>query len=225
MGKITYDPRPQDMIQAGERLRAQRLRQGLTLEEVAKATKIRASFLSAIEKGEYRKLPEKTYAHGFVSNYAEFLGLPKQEILALFRREFDERKLYKVLPEGLTKGEDFSFRTFKLQQTALSIFLIFFILLGYFLFQYRYLVLNPPLEVISPKEGAAISSRVVVVSGTTDPNATVYVNNQPVSLNGDGSFRKRIDLFPGRGTIFIKVVNRFGKETTIIRHVEVKPGS
>ena len=73
------------MVHVGEKLSEERIRRGLTLEEVAKATKIRASFLQAIEKGEYKKLPSGTYVHGFVRNYAKFLGLPEYEILSLFK--------------------------------------------------------------------------------------------------------------------------------------------
>ena len=80
------------MIRAGEKLREERLKKHLTLEEVSRATKIKESFLLAIEKGEYKKLPPATYAQGFVRNYAGFLGMPEQEILAIFRREYDEEE-------------------------------------------------------------------------------------------------------------------------------------
>ena len=87
------------MIRAGQKLRDERQRRGLTLSEISNATKIKVEFLSAIEKGEYEKLPSASYAHGFVGNYAKFLDFEEEEILALFRREFDGKKVYKVLPE------------------------------------------------------------------------------------------------------------------------------
>ncbi|MGH2637780.1 MAG: helix-turn-helix domain-containing protein, partial [Rhabdochlamydiaceae bacterium] len=71
------------------------------MEEIAAAIKIRPEFLSAIEKGDYQHLPSPAYASGFVTNYAAYLGFPKRETLALFRREFDEQKAYKVLPRGM----------------------------------------------------------------------------------------------------------------------------
>lgn len=213
------------MIRAGQKLHEARLKKGLTLSEVSMATKIKAVFLLAIEKGEYQKLPEKTYAQGFVRNYAEFLGLPKNEILALFRREFDEKKIYKVLPEGLVKREDFSLRGVKLQQTTIVVVCIFILLIAYILLQYRYVFLNPPLEIISPKEGISISSQTATIFGKTDPNATLYVNGDPVTLEKDGSFKKTLDLFSGKATITVKAVNRFGKETVLKRQIEIIPGS
>lgn len=213
------------MIQAGQKLHEARLKKGLTLSEVSMTTKIKAVFLLAIEKGEYQKLPEKTYAQGFVRNYAEFLGLPKNEILALFRREFDEKKIYKVLPEGLVKREDFSLHGVKLQQTAIVIVCIFILLAAYILLQYRYVFLNPPLEIISPKEGTSIPSQTATIFGRTDPNATLYVNSDPVTLEKDGSFKKTLDLFSGKTTITVKSVNRFGKETVLKRQIEIIPAS
>ncbi|MCL5970461.1 MAG: helix-turn-helix domain-containing protein [Patescibacteria group bacterium] len=210
------------MIRVGSKLKEERIRKKISLEEVAKAIKIRPSFLSAIEKGDYQKLPSSAYAVGFVRNYASFLGLPEKEILALFRREFDEEKYFKVLPEGLYKKEDFPIKRIKFQQTILVVFLIFLALLAYILFQYRYAIINPPLSLDLPKENSVISSKSVTVAGTTDSNATLYVNNSSVSLDKDGKFKKELDLFPGKSTIKIKAVNRFGKQTEIERRIEVK---
>ena len=102
------------------------------------------------------------------------------------------------------------------------IILLAIILLGYIFFQYRYAIISPPLEVLAPTEGAVVSSRKIVVSGKTDPNATVFVNNDNVSLDSDGIFKKSINVFPGKTIIRVKAINYFGKEKIIERHIEVK---
>ena len=94
------------MIKAGERLKEVRLARDLTLEDVEKSTKIKTSYLEFIENGQYDKLPSVSYAQGFVRNYADFLGLPEKEIMAIFRREFDEEKAYRVLPKGFDKKQE-----------------------------------------------------------------------------------------------------------------------
>ena len=209
------------MIRAGQKLREQRIIKGLTLEQVSLATKIRASYLLAIEKGEYQKLPASTYIHGFVRNYAKYLGLPEREILAIFRREFDEDRAFAVLPKGLVR-EDFPIRRIRLADTAKIIILLAIVLLGYILFQYRFAIISPPLEISSPLDEAVISSRTIVVSGKTDPNATVFVNNDNVSLDSDGNFKKTINVFAGKTTVVVKAINYFGKERIIERHIEIK---
>ena len=213
------------MIKVGQKFQEARLQKGLTLGEISQSTKIKVSFLEAIEKGEYEKLPSVTYAQGFVRNYARFLNMPEKETLALFRREFDEEKAIKVLPLGFSKTKDFSLSRFKSKQSLFLVFLVLLILLGYILFQYRGALFNPSISLSSPAENAVISSSVVNVVGKTDSNATVFVDNFSVSVDNNGVFTKVINVFPGKATITVKVVNRFGKETILKRDIEIKPGS
>ena len=210
------------MINLGEKLHEERTKQGLSLEEVAKATKIRVSFLSAIEKGEYHKLPSSTYAHGFVRNYVQFLGLPEKETLALFRREYGLEKDVRVLPEGLSKREDFPLRKIKFGQTIGIVLFLFVALLTYIAFQYRYALFSPPLEIVTPKENAIVMSQEIEVVGKTDSNSTVAVNGDPVSIDTKGYFKKTINVFLGKTTIIVKAVSGFGKEKTLLRHIEVR---
>lgn len=209
------------MVRAGERLREERLRKKLTLSDVEKAIRIKSSFLAAIERGDYSKLPSSAYAQGFVRNYAEYLGLPTRQILAVFRREFDERKEYKVLPESLARGETLATRHFRIRRRMLFVVALIVFFVGFLIYQFRFAFLNPPLTVESPKE-RSVASQQVAVEGTTDPNATVSVNGQVVSLNPQGRFSKSIAAFDGPLTIVVKAKSRFGKETTVERHVEVK---
>lgn len=209
------------MVRAGERLREERLKKKLTLSDVEKAIRIKSSFLAAIERGEYAKLPSSAYAQGFVRNYAEYLGLPTRQILALFRREFDERKEYKVLPESLSKNETLSGRHLRIQRRVLVVAALLLLLVGFLLYQFRFAIFNPPLTINSPKESSVLSQNVVV-TGSTDPNATVTINGQVVSLNTQGEFSKSIAAFDGPLTVVVKAKSRFGKETTVERHVEVR---
>ena len=210
------------MIKAGQRLHDERKKKGLTLDQVADATKIREEFLAAIEKGEYDKLPSPSYAKGFVRSYTRFLELPEKETLALFRREFAGDEDYDVLPEGLSGKKEVPIRKFKIRQAFLLGIIIFLLLISYIFFQYRYAFINPPLDIDSPKEMANLSSSTVTVTGKTDPAATVYIEDTAVPVNDDGSFKKEVVEFPGKTTITIKVVNRFGRQTTIERHIVVK---
>ena len=211
------------MIRIGQRLKDARLAKGLSLEDVSRFTKIRSSFLTAIEKGEYNKLPSSSYATGFVQNYAEFLGLPKREITALFRREFDGEKIYKVLPEGFIKEEQLGKRSFKVHQAIVPVILLLVLLVGFLLYQYRASFLNPPLNVIVPKEGIKVNNPDIVVVGSTDPNVTLTINSTPVAVDDDGRFSKNTTLFPGKSVITIRALNKFGKETVVLRHLTVSP--
>ena len=205
----------------GQRLQDERKRRNLTLEEVAAAIKIRSEFLSAIEKGAYDRLPSPAYAQGFVSNYGVFLGFSKRETLALFRREFDEQKAYKVLPKGMVEQEKFHHKTFRMQRTTISIIAILIFLVVYLAFQYRSVFFGPPLSVDSPNAGSTVHQDVQV-KGSTDPTAVVAVNGDIVSVDENGNFVKNVTLLPGKSDIQVVAKNREGKTTTLDRLVNVK---
>ena len=48
---------------------------GISLTDIAESTNIKIHFLSALENGEYRKLPGRAYAIGFLMEYAKYIGL------------------------------------------------------------------------------------------------------------------------------------------------------
>ncbi len=210
------------MVHVGEKFHEERVRKGLSLEEVSRATKIRSSFLLAIEKGEYKKLPQGAYAYGYVRNYARFLGLSEREILALFKREYEEEKFVKVLPDGFARQDNFSFSKFKIAQALKVTLLIFVVLLVYIVFQYRSAIFNPSLNVSMPTENSIVSSQAVTVIDKTDPNVTVFINSDPAVLDKNGNFKKIINVFPGKAKIIIKSINKFNRTTVVERSVEIK---
>lgn len=71
----------------GEILRKERERQRMTIQEIEDGTSIRASYIEAIESGEYDKMPGRVYAKGFIKNYANFLNLNGEEIVKQFMAE------------------------------------------------------------------------------------------------------------------------------------------
>ncbi len=65
----------------GEQLRKARLERKLSLDEVARATHIRAHYLAALEKNDFASLPSPAQARGFLRAYAGFLKLDAEEML------------------------------------------------------------------------------------------------------------------------------------------------
>jgi cytoskeleton protein RodZ len=64
----------------GEKLKAERERRTLSLDEIAIRTRIPMRHLEAIEKSEYEKLPGSTYAIGFTRSYARALDMDDAKI-------------------------------------------------------------------------------------------------------------------------------------------------
>lgn len=79
----TFDS--EDHISAGQMLRKIRMDKGVTLDEVARTTRITKTYLLALEEDAYEKLPSEAYARGFLRIYSNFLGLPDDEIMSLYQ--------------------------------------------------------------------------------------------------------------------------------------------
>jgi len=71
----------------GEKLRAAREAQGLTIDEIANSTRIPKRHLTMIENGGYDGLPAPTYSAGFIKSWARRLGLDGQALADQFRVE------------------------------------------------------------------------------------------------------------------------------------------
>jgi cytoskeleton protein RodZ len=68
----------------GERLRSARQALGLSLEEIENVTRIRRSFLVALEQETFDVLPGPAYVRGFLRTYAAYLGIPPAELVELY---------------------------------------------------------------------------------------------------------------------------------------------
>jgi hypothetical protein len=86
--RAAADPEPS----LPERLYAARERKGVDLYRAERDTKIRARYLGALERGDYKELPGAVYTKGFLRNYAMYLGLDPDEVLHQWRKERGEVK-------------------------------------------------------------------------------------------------------------------------------------
>jgi cytoskeletal protein RodZ len=70
----------------GQWLKARREARGLSLDEVAEATKIQPETIKAIEAGTILETSPPAYARGFVRSYAEYLEADTEQIMDAFDR-------------------------------------------------------------------------------------------------------------------------------------------
>ncbi|MGA3212306.1 MAG: RodZ domain-containing protein [Terriglobales bacterium] len=74
--------RRENTLGFGDRLRREREMRGVSLEEMASATKIGTRALRALEREEFEKLPGGIFNKGFVRAYARFLGMDEEQSVA-----------------------------------------------------------------------------------------------------------------------------------------------
>lgn len=87
----------------GEFLRQEREKSGITIEQVASATKISVRVLHAIEGDHFSELPARPFIRGFVGSYARFVGLDSKEVLVQFDHYIQQR--CEEREQGKTKAE------------------------------------------------------------------------------------------------------------------------
>lgn len=211
------------MRTVGQVLKEERERKFYTLDEVEKSTKIRKELLEALEAGEYAKLPPPTFVQGFIKSYGKFLKLDPDKLLAIFRREFSDvdhpprildsfqkpldQKKFKITPARALGG------------VILALVSLFFV---YLWFEYRFLVGEPFLEVSQPVNQLNTNLETVQVSGRTDPEAKLSINNQEIGVDLEGKFSQEIKLSDDINTITIAATSKSGKVTKVERTVFFK---
>jgi cytoskeletal protein RodZ len=70
----------------GEKLRLERERKNITLEQISVSTKIAIRLLRAIEEDHFDQLPGGIFNKGFVRAYSRVLGLDEEQTLAEFQK-------------------------------------------------------------------------------------------------------------------------------------------
>ena len=68
----------------GETLRQARLDKGVSLADAARDTRIRRSYLEALEAEDAAALPPAVYTRGFLRTYADYLGLDAGSMVELY---------------------------------------------------------------------------------------------------------------------------------------------
>ncbi len=79
---VADDERVKDSL--GAELRKQREIRGITLKEIADATKISKRYLEALEQDNYSTLPAPVFTRGFVREYARYMGLNSEEMASRY---------------------------------------------------------------------------------------------------------------------------------------------
>lgn len=71
----------------GELLKSERLKKNISVQDAAFSLKLSPRILNAIEDGNLKILPAKTFIRGFVKSYAEYLKLDADMVLRQFQEE------------------------------------------------------------------------------------------------------------------------------------------
>ncbi|MDQ7005588.1 MAG: helix-turn-helix domain-containing protein [Ghiorsea sp.] len=109
----------------GEKLKKARQEKGFTVESVVQTLKFNATFLDALESGEWENLPGEVYTIGFLRQYAALLNIDiTQDIERIKSRSFEMKtpEVYRDVPISPQK---------KWTLIAIAVFIILIIVLNF----------------------------------------------------------------------------------------------
>lgn len=194
------------MLRASIILKNTREDKSYELSEVAKKTKISIKYLRAIENESKDDLPSEPYTSLIIKDYAAFLGLNGDDILSLYRRDF-VRRTKKISGSLVKSGLLTPQYVFRLA----SLFLVA-IFAAYLYYEYQVYHSPPRLEVNWPDTGG---SKNLEITGTTDSESTVRVNQDLILVNPDGTFTTTVDLSKSGNKITVESRSPGGKTTLV----------
>src|SRR6059036_2592171 len=85
----------------GGALREARERRGVSLRQIADATKISVSALEALERNDISRLPGGIFSRGFVRSYAAAIGIDPEQTVREFLSQFPHESVTAGSPHVL----------------------------------------------------------------------------------------------------------------------------
>lgn len=212
------------MKTVGEILKEAREKKSLSISIVEKEIKIKEKALVALENNKFSQIAEGTIVKGFIKNYAEYLGLSSAAVLAVFRRDFIEDKKGQIIPRGVYEPLNTPKVAWTPKVTVIaSLAILLMAIMAYFTIQFLGIFGNPSLVVTKPQEGEKVKIDKIKVTGKTDTDNIVLVNNEMALVSSDGSFEKNISLMSGNNRIQVEAISRRGKKIIEYREVTFEP--
>jgi cytoskeletal protein RodZ len=208
-----------------ERLYEARERKGVDLYRAERDTKIRARYLAALERGDWKELPGAVYTKGFLRNYALYLGLDPEDVLQQWRTERGEVKETEpiVVPRPIQaprKGLIFTPGIVVAALLTVGV-LAFAAYMGVQLLRFA----KPPTLAVSQPASALLevpeATTSYVFRGTSIPGASITVSSGPTtdeyraSADSAGNWSVEVELRRGENQFLVKATDPdTGKETT-----------
>ena len=200
---------------------------GVTLEQATEDTRIREKFLQAIESGDYQSLPGTVYTKGFLRNYAGYLNLDPEEMLALYTGERGgSEPARSFAPMRPLVKRSFIFTPAVLVPVVVLAGILLFVVYVYY--QFTNFAVAPHVDITDPPGDAVSQVAEYTVKGKTNPDGRITVRVSPgldtindVRPNRDGTFSVSVPLKPGPNHIEVQVLDPSGKLAQAARTIQL----
>jgi transcriptional regulator with XRE-family HTH domain len=206
-------------LSVGQRLEAARRAKKLSIAQVEDRLKIQAHHLENFEADRFDALPE-IYLRGFLTRYAEFLGLEAGPLVGSI---LTERRIKQVSRSNAKPRRRLSpQRTLTPRRLAWSGLLALTLLSLPFVSRGIGVWADPPVIVFDPVFTDERTGETLL-KGHIDAESRLWAEGIEVPVKGDGGFSLRVILPSGPNRVDFEVKNRFGKRGATSKVLSVYP--
>jgi len=200
-----------------EALRHAREERGENIAEIGKSLNIQPKHLLALEEGAYEKIPGQIYAKQWLRVYGKYLDLDTRWLLKEYEHERGVQMQFNGfdLPEVKIKNKlnwltPQTLRLFGIG--VVTVALLIYLGLGI-----KNILQPPTLVIYEPNNNLVTEQRTVHITGQTEPETELTINNEIILADEKGNFDKQINLSPGLNILEIIATKKHGtqNQTTI----------
>jgi cytoskeletal protein RodZ len=210
-----FKTKPIKIDTLGEYLQQVRKQLNLDIRTVSILAQIKPVYIEGLEAGAYTKLPADVYIRGFLKSLADFYRIKEQILIDQYEKERGFETAPTVINKQLAPRLSLTPRTIIIG----SSFLVALIAVVYVGLEVRSVLVPPYLSLDEPQDNINVDGNSILVSGTGEIGAEVFINNQPVLTDENGGFTETLLLSPGLNIIEVTEKNKFNKTSKLTRQV------
>lgn len=209
----------------GNKLRALRRGQAVSLDMMEDRTRVQRKYLIALEQGDYEHLPAPLYTRNFIRSYARSLDADENYFLELYEEECGRCDLVDPMRMPRQRVRRIRFLVWNRFVKFGAVLAVILLLFGYLGWQIQSIVAPPEIVLFSPADESITLKAISTVEGLVEEDTTVFVNGSQVIVNADRTFKTDVDLEKGLNVIVVEAERRYSRRAHVERRVLFDPGS
>ena len=193
----------------------------ISINKVAQELNISEKYLKALENNQFEILPKGIYGKNFLREYALFLEIDPDEIKKLYNDQSSDQT-EKNDPFLKKTPKKINFLTIPKIFRNIVIIMAVIIAIIYFGYYIKNITAPPFLEIHNLDDDITITENFIQITGNTDKEAEVKINDEILVINNNGMFTKDLNLNKGVNTILISSKKKYSRENLIMKKVLVE---
>ncbi|MEK7072445.1 MAG: helix-turn-helix domain-containing protein [Patescibacteria group bacterium] len=190
----------------GEILSEARNSRYINLEEAAKDLNTPFRYLDALEHNNFKDLPNEKYLKVVLKNYSRYLKLDFANLWRILKNSQNFSSIHKY-----KKVEHKYFTSWPNLIRKMAIVVIIAAILFFLVVKVEQIFAPPLLAISYPSDGMIVESRQIKLTGRSESEVELIINNKEIFVDSRGHFETVIDLQKGLNLIKISAKKRYSR--------------